>query len=136
MKVKIILILTVILLLVMSVPVYADTIIPNPPSDVWEYWVIYDYGIKMRLLTSNSPITVSVSEDSIRATEGFKIYYYEGNQWIFSGEGHTTVTSMETIYSSNHDIAYDDGSGFFFLQNSPTMPDDEGDGFLDDLEEF
>ena len=117
MKKTILLFLVVFVLLsVVTVPAYAYTIIPNPPSDVWEYWVIYDDGIKMRLVTSNSPITVSVSEDLICATGGYKRYYYEENQWVFLGEGNATYSSMETIYSSNHDIAYNDGSGFFFFK--------------------
>lgn len=118
MKLKVISVLIVILI-VMSVPVYAYTIIPNPPADVWEYWAIYDDGIRLRLLTSNSPITVSTTGDTIIAADGFKRYYYEENQWIYSGEGSSTGSGMEAIYSSNHDIAYEDGSGFFFFKIPP-----------------
>ena len=38
---------------------------------------------------------------------------------------------------ANHDIAYEDESGFFsWSQSSSTIPESEDNGFWDDLEDF
>lgn len=115
MKLRIISVIVVILILVMSVPVYADTPIPDPPSNEWEYWVIYDkpnYGLFC--IFSETPITVTMDGTSITLRD-FTRYYYEDNQWKFDGVYRGTPT-FGTIYQSSHDIAYEDGSGFFFLR--------------------
>lgn len=114
MKLKVISVLIVILI-VMSVPVYADVTFPAPPSDGMRYWVVYEMnGIK--LITSNSPVTVNTLGDRIYANDEFKWYKYEENQWVYFNQGPSMNTGMGTIHASNHDIAYNDGSGFFFLR--------------------
>lgn len=123
MKLKIITVATAILLLVaMSVPVYADTTLPAPPSGAFEYWVYFTQGPILYLGTGHTPITVGDEEGTgIILHEGGKVYIYQNNKWVIK------YTNMDAIYNSgfviiaaNHDIAYDDGSGFFFLR--PKVP--------------
>ena len=125
MKLKLIAILTVILLIVvMSVPVYAETTIPQPPADAYEYWVVYwDLYNGLTLLSSNEPILAKKYGDDriFLKANYFRLYYYEENEWKLDNYGGPIETSnYETIYASNHDIAYEDGSGFFF--ESPKVP--------------
>ena len=62
MKIKVIAILTAIILIVSYVPVNAETHIPNPPSDGYEYWAVIDYYGDVVLLTSSVPIVVTKME--------------------------------------------------------------------------
>lgn len=117
MKIKIITVVTVILLLViMSVTVYAETPIPDPPYGSYQYWVVADsYGATM-LYTSPNPIRVDTSENHF----GLHLYICKNyklinGQWSYEKEFSTQVIAgFNTIYAANHDIAYRDGSGFFF----------------------
>lgn len=120
MKLKIILILTVILLLVMNVPVFADTSIPDPPSDVWEYWVVVqDSQGYIHLVASHYPITVPTSGNKLNLDDGQQKYSltYGGDTWNKQYElEEPGFFNFAIMHKSNHDIAYDDGSGFFFLR--------------------
>ena len=121
MKIKIVAITTVILLLmVMSVPVYAETTIPPLPSGGWEYWVVVMESSVITYVTSHNPIKVE-TDRKCTVLNTYKIYHYLNDQWKLTheelGEGGFWFRSM---IASNHDIAYEDGSGFFFL--SPKVP--------------
>lgn len=119
MKIKVITILTVIMILLMHVNVYADITIPNPPTDEdgWDYWVITshpDYGF--RYIRSQHPITITTDERYL-VLDTYRTYIYKDNQWEYKETGFDEVNySIYQIYQSNHDIAYSDGSGFFFLR--------------------
>ena len=123
MKLKVISIITVILLMVaMSVPVYADTPIPPLPTDRWEYWVIVNCGSVenpvIYCLSSHNEITVSSTNENTMIFNTYRWFKYVNNEWQITIEGSGTKNLYEDfiiIYASNHDIAYDDGSGFFFL---------------------
>lgn len=116
MKIKVIAIITVIIILLLKVPVYADTVIPDPPSDVWEYWVILEHSLyDFWCLCSNTPIKAET--DGSKLVIGYYKYYrYEDNEWRLSSSGDNERFRIGEIYQSNHDIAYEDGSGFFFLR--------------------
>lgn len=116
MKLKIVMVLIVMLVLLVNVPVYANTDIPEPPDIGYEYWVIRisDDGT-INCLYSHNPITVTTDEERLRL-DGFVSYAYRDGQWEYI----TTWDNIEyiyfgTIYNANHDIAYEDGSGFFFV---------------------
>lgn len=117
MKIKVIAILTVIIILLLQVPVYADTVIPDPPYDVLEYWVIcYDENIGFMCFSSHNPITVSRDERDI-IFDTLKYYIYENNEWVlYISKTDGGSVSFGTMYQSNHDIAYYNGSGFFFVR--------------------
>ena len=67
MKIKIVAIITVVILIVTYVPVYAKTEFPELPADVWEYWVIVEsYDGYYRLLTSHEPF--------VKERYGLKLY--------------------------------------------------------------
>jgi len=132
MKLKIMAIITAIILIVSYVPVYADTTIPDLPSDVMEYWVIYYYPSNVIfIMTSNNPLTVNKTGDRVYAEGGYREYKYEENGWRIYNEGTSVSTGIGTICASNHDIAYKDGSGFFFLRPkvSPLFQTMEGTDF-------
>ncbi|NLZ53986.1 MAG: hypothetical protein GX892_12740 [Thermoanaerobacteraceae bacterium] len=120
MKVKIVAIITVIMLLFISVPVYADTPIPERPADDnWEYWVILHHPIDDFLyISSNNPIKVTTDEKALKVYN-CKSYYYDGSKFVYQDVETGEITIHMTpviIYQSNHDIEYEDGSGFFFLR--------------------
>lgn len=123
MKIKIVAILTVIMLLLISVPVYADTPIPERPADDnWEYWVILHHPRwqldELLYISSNNPIKVTTDGNALKVNN-YKSYYYDGSKFVYqhvrTGESKINMTPV-IIYQSNHDIAYEDGSGFFFLR--------------------
>ena len=118
MKIKIITVATVILLLVvMSVPVYAETTLPAPPSDAYEYWVYLLNGQVIVFATSHNPITTPKGPDEGESyiLNGGKYYNYIDNEWILGyGDIGSIYISDCVIVAANHDIAYEDGSGFFF----------------------
>lgn len=120
MRLKVITVVTVILLLVaMSVPVYADTVIPDPPEDAYEYWVyVLKEGTEILFLTRNSPITTPTGRYAGRTYHCGKYYAYKENEWEIRGSdiGYVTFQQSCNIVAANHDIAYSDGSGFFFLR--------------------
>ena len=122
MKLKLIAITTVILfLVVMSVPVYADTTIPDPPSSDLGYWIICTDGDdRIVYYTSERPITVETTYYSyVKLVPEFSMYVYENNQWEHIETNTGTIAReryFKAIYQSNHDIEYEDGSGFFFLR--------------------
>ena len=132
MKIKIVAILTVILLLVvMSVPVYAETTLPAPPSDACEYWVYaIDNGPVIYFITGHNPITVRDENGrNIVTGGGGKCYYYEKNKWVYHRDVYDSICNASfVIVAANHDIAYEDGSGFFFEcpKVSPLMKTMEG----------
>lgn len=117
---KIIAFFVLIAVILMPVAVFADTTIPDPPSDVWEYWVVVkDSQGYIHLYASHYPITVSTSGYTLFLNDGQQKYSlpYGGDTWDkkyeIAGQGSNGFYSM---HKSNHDIAYDDGSGFFFLR--------------------
>ena len=121
MKLKAIAIITAIILIVSYVPVYADTVIPDPPSDAWEYWVIVTEKVTGNIYfwCSHNPITVRQDGSSypmILYSE--KYYRLDNGNWVFIYESNSgqTIRNFDTMYASNHDIAYEDGSGFFFVR--------------------
>ena len=117
MKLKAIAILTVIILIVTYVPVYADTTIPDPPSDGYQYWVVCeDHSGNYKMYKSNNPIIVSVDVLQLKLRNGFKEYIFENNKWNLLSEGSAANVTFEIMLASNHDIEYDDGSGFFFVR--------------------
>jgi len=114
MKIKVIAILTVIIILLLQVPVYADTTIPDPPSDGYQYWVICEHPHgQIMLYKSISKIKVKTNGVQLNL-EAFKEYIYENNSWKLNFEGSVAHMTFATMLASNHDIEYDDGSGFFF----------------------
>ena len=136
MKIKIITVATVILLLVvMSVPVYAETTLPAPPTDACEYWVyaIDNDGPVIYLITGHNPITVrDENGKEIVTGEGGKSYYYGNNKWVFHVEVCDSIYNGSfAIVAANHDIEYEDGSGFFFEcpKVSPLIQTMEGTDF-------
>ena len=117
MKLKIILILTVIIILVMNVPVFADTSIPDPPYGAYDYWVVTDSYGEITLYTSPNPIRVKYNSSGhlVLYIYNLKKYILSGGYWSYDTERYGAInSSFNTIYAANHDIAYSDGSGFFF----------------------
>lgn len=120
MKLKLIAILTVILLLVvMSVPVYAETPIPDPPAGAFSYWiVILRPNDSVYLVTSPNPITAWDKGNygaQIFTHGSHKTYNLIDGNWSYDEEELGSVSwPIKHVYASNHDIAYSDGSGFFF----------------------
>lgn len=116
MKIKIVAIIMSIMIIFMYVPVYAQTELPGMPSVVYPYWVYFidTAGPVIYFGTSYNPITV---EDE----NGWKInvrgiyYTYVNNQWVYYGEADSVYNPGFIIAAANHDIAYEDGSGFFFV---------------------
>lgn len=151
MKLRIVTILLVIIILIMQVPAFAEEELPDPPvSDTYTYWVIvysssgsYEGMILYRL---REPITVTTDEKDLIFKEGpnypygYQRFILEDNEWKYDG-GITDPyyfpmrISFDTIHRANHDIAYEDGSGFFFRAELPE-PDDDENGFWENLEEF
>ena len=127
MKVKIVAILTVVILLISYVPVYADTPIPELPANGWEYWLVANVGTEsgtyLYYVESHGPIVVQSENDHDLVFNTYRWYRYIDNEWkiVKQGQG-TMIMNLEyiEIYAANHDIAYADGSGFFFL--SPKVP--------------
>ena len=117
MKLKIILILTVIIILVMNVPVFADTSIPDPPYGAYDYWVVTDSYGEIKLYTSPNPIRVKYNSSGnlVLYIYNLKKYILSGGYWSYDKEAYGALNAgFNTIYAANHDIEYKDGSGFFF----------------------
>ena len=106
-----------IAVLLMPVAVFADVPMPDPPYGSLPYWVVADVYGEIGLYTSNSPIRVDASGVYNKLLfYTLKKYDFIDNQWVFDGNEWLgqVMTSFERIYASNHDIAYGNGSGFFF----------------------
>ena len=117
MKVKIVAILTVVIVLISCVPVYAETTLPAPPNDAYQYWVYMQDSVDViYFITGHNPITVrDENGKEIVTGGGGKCYYYENNKWVFYVEVNNLIYNTGfVIVAANHDIAYEDGSGFFF----------------------
>ena len=116
MKIKVIAIITVFIILLTYVPVYAETTIPDPPYGAYNFWVVVGIGNPNRiyLITSPNPTRAPNNGKQIYAT-GYKEYYLSDGYWSYDTEGLSNISvPINHIYASNHDIAYADGSGFFF----------------------
>lgn len=117
MKVKIVAILTLVILLLASVPVYAETTIPDPPYGAYDYWVVADHYGETKLFTSPNPIYVEITDKGNLMLDIYiyKEYVLSGGDWSYNAEAMRKIhAGFNTIYAANHDIAYSDGSGFFF----------------------
>lgn len=124
MKIKLVSLILAIFIIVMYVPVYAESNIPPLPDGGWEYWVVAkEYGGTIIYISSHNPITVAPSitnpERMTLKLITFKLYRHDGKRWNHIAENggkddyrHT----FESILQANHHIAYADGSGFFFLR--------------------
>lgn len=117
MKKRIIAFFVITALFIMPVSVFADVPIPEIPYDAWQFWVVADSYGQTILFTSQDPIRVEVDErnDPWLHLSCKKSYKFIDNQWVFENESLQNVrTRIQHIYASNHNIAYVDGSGFFF----------------------
>jgi len=141
MKIKIVSLLLVVMILIFQIPSFANDEIPEPPepyTEHWQYWVIFNYGNEIRCIQSLEPIKVTTDETKLYI-HSYHEYIFTQNGWEFYRWGTTTLEQrFDNIYRANHDIAYEDGSGFFFRaeETEPDVPDDENDGFWENLEEF
>ena len=142
MKVKIVSILLIVMILILQIPALANTIIPEIPDGIYDYWLIHKRPEgNIYLISSPNPITVTTDGERI-VTLGHTSHELVNGEWVYkttSGidEG-KKYREFEVIITSNHDIEYEDGSGFFFRpeESDPTIPDDEDNGFWEDLEDF
>lgn len=119
MKIKVLVIITVFILLLTYVPVYAETTLPAPPTDEYDYWVyMIDNVNVIYFIASSNPITVEDEQGKRIKSNGSAVsYVYVENKWTLHGrykEGSITWMSSWVMVAANHDIAYEDGSGFFF----------------------
>ena len=118
MKGKIVAILTVIMfIIVMYVPVFAATPIPDPPLGAYQYWVVAQSYGETYLLSSNNPITVEYSSNNILCflLTTCRSYKFINNQWSYDREWLGQVQwRVDETYASNHNIEWSDGTGFFF----------------------
>ena len=148
MKLKILLLLLVVMILIIQIPALAweevpvETL-PNPPFDeTVDYWVMYHgRDNNIYLVWAHSPVTVETNEEYLIIEGGNPnianiIYKLVDNQWI---EDRRNTSGWRfgfyKVYKANHDLAYVDGSGFFFRAELPE-PDDGNNGFWEDLEDF
>ena len=117
MKLKITAILIVVMLLVSYMPVYAEADLPYIPEGAQQYWVYVMNGPAIMFITGPRPITVRDENGKTIVTgEGGKCYDYYNNKWNhYCDVTDSIYFANSEIVASNHDIAYEDGSGFFFL---------------------
>jgi len=148
MKLRVIILILVVMILIISVPALANEEIPEPSTnETYSYWVIIrNLDDVIYLIRTREPVTVTTDGRKIIIKEGpsypygYYRYIIEDGQWKYDG-GITNPNyfplekTFNEILNSNHDIAYEDGSGFFFRAELPE-PDDENDGFWENLEEF
>ncbi len=117
MKIKIISLIIAILIISMYVPVFAETPIPDPPYGAYDYWVVTDSYGTTTLYTSPNPISVKYNSTGklVLYIINEKKYVLSGGNWSYDKEMIGKIhAGFNTIYASNHNIAYSDGSGFFF----------------------
>lgn len=113
---KIIAIFLLIAVLLMPVAVFADIPIPDPPAGAYPYWVVIQNGRYIQLISAQEPITVffdGLGQPNLNY-RNFKVYDLSDNDWVFNFSSHVGGGVFDDLYASNHDIAYTDGSGFFF----------------------
>lgn len=116
---KIIAIFLLIAVLLIPVSVFADVPIPETPPGAYSYWaVVLRTNGSVYLITSPNPITaLDQGKYGIQVTTqaSHKTYNLIDGYWSYDKEGlGSTNWPIEHVYASNHDIAYSDGSGFFF----------------------
>jgi len=112
---RIIAFFVLIALFIIPVSVFADTTIPNPPYGAYNYWVVVQRHNGIYLITSPNPIDAPKKGTQIFTHGGYKAYTLSDRYWNYYSEGLSGSSwPIEGIYASNHDIAYTDGSGFFF----------------------
>ena len=115
MKIKVIAIITVIMILLISVPVYAEMPIPDPPYGAYNYFVVAHAKTgEIYLITTINPTEAPKKGSQIYTNGGYKIYCLLDGYWSYENEGLNGSVPIEHVYAANHDIAYSDGSGFFF----------------------
>jgi len=117
-KKKIIAIFLLIAVLLMPVAVFADIPIPDPPYGAYNYWAVVEarWGAIL-LLTSLNPMEAPNAGTQILITGGYRVYDLTDSYWNYYSEGLSSVTyNINHIYAASHDIAYTDGSGFFFTR--------------------
>ena len=126
MKIKAIAILTAIIIIVSYVPVYADTTIPPLPTDRWEYWMIAEVGATntyIHLYTSHNPIKAWKPDNKKIRMDTYKYYRLTENGWVLQDEGLGQLSFYTlTVYASNHDIPYEEGSDDFFFVRPKVSP--------------
>jgi len=113
---KIIVFFLLIAVLLMPVAVFADMPIPDPPPGAYPYWaVVLRTSGSIYLITSPNPLDAPTKGTQIYTHAGYKTYYLADGYWSYDMEGLSALSvPIESVYASNHDIAYTDGSGFFF----------------------
>ena len=112
---KLIAIFLLIAVLLMPVAVFADVPIPEPPPGAYGYWVVVQRPNGVYLITSPNPMTAPLKGTQIYTHAGYKAYTLSDSYWNYHSEGLSGSSwPIEGIYASNHDVAYTDGSGFFF----------------------
>ena len=121
---KIIVIFLLIAVLLMPVSVFADISFPDPPSEVWSYWVVVEKNAGYYyLVCSYNPITMQSYGSNILLDGIGKVYPLDKKkgQWVMPQEITVGFYGLTAMHASNHDIAFDDGSGFFFLRDRGTL---------------
>lgn len=116
---KSIAIFLLIAVLLMPVAVFADVPIPDPPTGAYSKWaVVLRPDSSVYLITSPNPITALDQGNygiQITTEACHKTYNLIDGNWSYDKEGlGSTNWPIEHVYAANHDIAYADGSGFFF----------------------
>lgn len=112
---KIIAIFLLIAVLLMPVVVFADIPIPDPPYGAYNYWVVVHRVNGIYLITSPNPMNAPNKGTQIYTHGGYKAYTLSDSYWNYHSEGLSGSSwPIEDIYASSHDVAYTDGSGFFF----------------------
>lgn len=126
MKLKIVSLLLVVMILIFQLPAMAwnevpvETLPDIPFDDTDRYWVMYHSGDdNVYLLRSHSPIKVETNEEYFELEYNPNIqnsrYKLQDGEWIYDGSlGTITRIGFKKVYKANHDLAYVDGSGFFF----------------------
>jgi hypothetical protein len=118
---KIIAFFILIAVLLMPVAVFADVPIPDTPPGAYSYWaVVLRLDNSVYLITSPNPITASDQGKygiKLSTRSGDKTYNLIDGNWSYDKEelGYISKTwPIEHVYAANHDIAWGNGSGFFF----------------------
>lgn len=118
-KNKIIAFFVLIALFIVPVAAFADIYIPEDipyVGDGWDYWIVTEYDGEYYLYFTKNPM-VHNGGNVLYLDGGYREYKYDGNVWnYFYGYDYDASlnTDFDTVLASNHDIAYRDGSGFFF----------------------
>ena len=115
---RIIAFFVLIALFIIPVSVFADIPIPDPPYGAYDYWVVVQRTVSgsnlIQLFTSTEPIKVSLNGEQIYYGP-HKYYNLVDGHWSYEYESYSNGhAAFNHMYVANHDIAYLDGSGFFF----------------------